>query len=128
MEEKTTPDVKPQSLTELDTIEHGIVEDRHVDKAYEFMKNYAAGPLSPADDKRILRKIDRNLLPLVCKTSSIFLSVYFSMDTNFLLDDYHLHPQFHGQERVIVFIQFRVDHRQCMHTNLYYAQSTDDLR
>lgn len=42
-----------------------------VDNAFEFMKNHEAGPLSPEDNKRILRKIDTHLLPLVrIKTSS----------------------------------------------------------
>lgn len=35
------------------------------DKAYQFAKEHHAGPLSPEDDRRILRKIDFNLLPLV---------------------------------------------------------------
>ena len=47
--------------------------DEKADNAYQFMKQHAAGPLTPADSKRILRKIDTHLLPLVrskCMTSS----------------------------------------------------------
>lgn len=36
-----------------------------VDKAYQFAKEHHAGPLSEADNRRILKKIDRHLLPLV---------------------------------------------------------------
>ena len=37
----------------------------NVDKAYEFAKQHQIGSLSDADNKRILSKIDRHLLPLV---------------------------------------------------------------
>lgn len=39
--------------------------ESNVDNAYEFMKHHAAGPVTPEDNKRILRKIDTHLLPLV---------------------------------------------------------------
>lgn len=35
------------------------------DKAYEFAEQHRIGPLSDADNKRVLAKIDRHLLPLV---------------------------------------------------------------
>lgn len=36
------------------------------DKALVFAEQHRIGPLSDADNKRVLRKIDRHLLPLVC--------------------------------------------------------------
>lgn len=43
-----------------------------VDKAYHFVKEHHAGPLTEADNRRILKKIDRHLLPLV-RASSLFV-------------------------------------------------------
>lgn len=43
------------------------------DKAQEFAEQHRIGPLSDADNKRVLAKIDRHLLPLVC--SPILLMV-----------------------------------------------------
>lgn len=37
----------------------------NVDNAYKFMQQHAVGPMTPEDDKRILKKIDTHLLPLV---------------------------------------------------------------
>ncbi|OTA99803.1 hypothetical protein M426DRAFT_16123 [Hypoxylon sp. CI-4A] len=42
-----------------------------VDKAYEFAKQHAVGPVSEEDNKRILRKIDRHLLPLMVITYTL---------------------------------------------------------
>lgn len=50
--------------TTTESIREGRQDDV-VDKAYEFAKQHAVGPLADNDNKRILRKIDRNLLPLV---------------------------------------------------------------
>lgn len=65
MDEKAISDAKARISSDKELLEQDVVDEKHVDKAYEFMKHHAAGPLSAVDDKRILRKIDRNLLPLV---------------------------------------------------------------
>lgn len=51
------------TTTDSSSIRDGRQDD--VDKAYEFAKQHEVGPLSADDNKRILKKIDRNLLPLV---------------------------------------------------------------
>ncbi|KAI2624218.1 MFS general substrate transporter [Hypoxylon sp. NC1633] len=50
-----------------------IREGRHqdVDAAYEFAKQHEVRPLTPEDNKRILRKIDRHLLPLMIITYTL---------------------------------------------------------
>ena len=44
---------------------------KNFDKAYQFAKEHHAGPLSPEEDRRLLRKIDLHLLPLVRNTCLI---------------------------------------------------------
>ncbi|KAI1137765.1 MFS general substrate transporter [Hypoxylon sp. FL0543] len=46
-------------------------EQVDADKAYEFVKQYAVGPPGEDDNKRILRKIDHNLLPLMVITYTL---------------------------------------------------------
>lgn len=54
---------KHDEKTTATSVQEGRQDD--VDKAYEFAKQHAVGPLTPEDNKRVLRKIDRHLLPLV---------------------------------------------------------------
>ncbi len=45
-----------------------VVGEEHmatVDNALQYLKEHHVGALSEADDRRILRKIDRHLLPMV---------------------------------------------------------------
>ncbi len=55
---------------EIHSAAEGVVDDG-VDKAYEFAQKHQIGPLSDEDNKRILRKIDRHLLPLVCTSLAV---------------------------------------------------------
>ncbi|OTA59274.1 major facilitator superfamily transporter allantoate [Hypoxylon sp. EC38] len=60
---------KHADKTTAASIREGSHDD--VDKAYEFAKQHAVGPLDDDDNKRILRKIDRNLLPLMIITYTL---------------------------------------------------------
>ncbi|KAI0152158.1 MFS general substrate transporter [Hypoxylon sp. NC0597] len=60
---------KHADKTTAASIREGNHDD--VDKAYEFAKQHAVGPLGDDDNKRILRKIDRNLLPLMIITYTL---------------------------------------------------------
>ncbi|KAI1482300.1 MFS general substrate transporter [Daldinia eschscholtzii] len=60
-----TPD---RTLTE--SVHEGTPDD-YVDNAYEFAKEHRVGPLSDEDNKRILRKIDNRLLPLMIITYTL---------------------------------------------------------
>ena len=64
---------KNTEKTTTESIKEGRQDD--VDKAYEFAKQHAVGPLTEEDNKRILRKIDRHLLPLVYTESVILMSL-----------------------------------------------------
>lgn len=51
---------------DIDPVSEGTsVTLNDVDKAYQFAKEHHADPLTEADNRRILNKIDRHLLPLV---------------------------------------------------------------
>jgi hypothetical protein len=54
-----------KKLSELQTSSVKEEPLKDVDQAYQFAKEHCAGPLSDEDDRRILRKIDFHLLPLV---------------------------------------------------------------
>ena len=47
----------------IESVAEGVMDD--VDKAYQFAKEHHVEPLTEAENKRILRKIDFHLLPLV---------------------------------------------------------------
>ncbi|KAI1102340.1 MFS general substrate transporter [Jackrogersella minutella] len=55
--------------TTTTSVQEGRQDD--VDKAYEFSKQHVVGPLSDEDSKRVLRKIDRHLLPLMVITYTL---------------------------------------------------------
>ncbi|KAJ4362257.1 hypothetical protein N0V83_010350 [Neocucurbitaria cava] len=66
----------------------------NVDNAYKFMQQHAVGPMTPEDDKRILKKIDTHLLPLMIITYTLnFMDKNaLSYSANFgLTTDNHLH-------------------------------------
>ncbi|KAI0889272.1 MFS general substrate transporter [Annulohypoxylon maeteangense] len=68
-------------------------QDDEVDKAYEFARQHAVGPLTEEENKRVLRKIDRHLLPLMIITYTLnFMDKNaLSYSANFgLLTDNHL--------------------------------------
>ena len=52
------PEIEPVSAGSSATV-------NNLDTAYQFVKEHHAGPVSEADNRRILKKIDRHLLPLV---------------------------------------------------------------
>jgi ACS family allantoate permease-like MFS transporter len=56
---------KIAQATNTASLSEGIVND--YDKAYQFAKDHHTGPLSDEENRRILRKVDRHLLPLVSK-------------------------------------------------------------
>lgn len=53
------PDIEPV----LEGTSSAALND--VDEAYHFAKEYHAGPLTQAENRRILNKVDRHLLPMV---------------------------------------------------------------
>lgn len=63
-----------QATTDSSSIRE--VKQDDVDKAYEFAKQHEV-TLTPDDNKRILRKIDRNLLPLMIITYTLNFMVWF---------------------------------------------------
>lgn len=54
---------KSMEKSDVQSVPEGGVSNG--DKAYEFAEQHRIGPLSDADNKRVLAKIDRHLLPLV---------------------------------------------------------------
>ncbi|KAJ6438791.1 ethylene receptor [Purpureocillium lavendulum] len=65
-----------------------------VDNAFQYLKEHHVEPLSEADDRRILRKIDRHLLPMMIVTYTLnFMDKNaLSYSASFgLTDDNHLH-------------------------------------
>ncbi|KAI1377766.1 MFS general substrate transporter [Hypoxylon crocopeplum] len=60
---------KNADKTTTASIREGRQDD--VDEAYAFAKQHVVGPLSDDDNKRILSKIDRNLLPLMIITYTL---------------------------------------------------------
>ncbi|KAL3963026.1 hypothetical protein ACCO45_004549 [Purpureocillium lilacinum] len=74
-----------------------VVGEEHmatVDNALQYLKEHHVGALSEADDRRILRKIDRHLLPMMVVTYTLnFMDKNaLSYSANFgLTDDNHLH-------------------------------------
>ncbi|EOO02303.1 putative pantothenate transporter protein [Phaeoacremonium minimum UCRPA7] len=53
----------------IESVAEGVMDD--VDKAYQFAKEHHVEPLTEAENKRILRKIDFHLLPLMVITYTL---------------------------------------------------------
>jgi hypothetical protein len=85
-----------QAAAEIQSIPAGKT-DADIDKAYEFAKQHRIGPLSDEDNKRILRKIDRYLLPLL-RTMKSAVRGQGSLEMVMRTDDHRLHSQLHGQD------------------------------
>ncbi|CAH0055613.1 unnamed protein product [Clonostachys solani] len=82
-----------KKLSELQTSSVKEEPLKDVDQAYQFAKEHCAGPLSDEDNRRILRKIDFHLLPLMVITYTLnFMDKNaLSYSANFgLIDDNHL--------------------------------------
>lgn len=65
-EDKVEKNIEPATESVADG------SSKNFDKAYQFAKEHHAGPLSPEEDRRLRRKIDFHLLPLVRSILSIF--------------------------------------------------------
>ncbi|KAJ9157765.1 Major facilitator superfamily transporter allantoate [Pleurostoma richardsiae] len=92
MEKMTEKDTERPEIEPVSEGSSAVLNE--VDKAYHFVKEHHAGPLSEAENKRILRKIDRHLLPLMIITYTLnFMDKNaMSYSANFgLIDDNHLH-------------------------------------
>ena len=82
------------------------LEDKNeLDQAYQFFKEHHVEPLSEGDNRRILRKVDWHLLPLVSRATFLRYAAE-SIANSFFLDGYYLYTQLHGQKRPILLGQF----------------------
>ncbi|RFU35715.1 hypothetical protein B7463_g551, partial [Scytalidium lignicola] len=88
---------KETVLQPTPSIDHGTIGkeifDKGIDDALVFTAEHHVGPITPEEDRRILRKIDRHMLPMLIVTYSLkFLDQQaMSYSSNFnLLEDMHL--------------------------------------
>lgn len=96
-EKKAISEVTPQANSQHDN-SSGIVADvktdlRDVDDALLFVHQNEAGELSPEEDRRLLRKIDLRLMPMVSTAERPVLL----QSANRPPDAHLLYSQLHGQ-------------------------------
>ncbi|KAF4121421.1 Major Facilitator Superfamily [Geosmithia morbida] len=95
-----TLEKKPENRQAVESVAEGAVDE--VDKAFQFAKEHNVGPLTEAENKRILRKIDLHLLPLMVITYTLnFMDKNaLSYSANFgLIDDHVDTPKnLHGDQ------------------------------
>ena len=107
MSDQLEKNVEGTTGSPAESIHEGTL--RNADKAYNFAKEHQTGPLSAEENRAILKRIDRHLLPLVSLNSFLGKIWGFPVDkvTNaFPPDDHYLHAQFYGQECPVVLSKF----------------------
>lgn len=97
----------PKETPAIESVPDAAEND--IDRAYQFAKEHNVGPISETDNKRILKKIDRHLLPLVRKITGGRGRGGYGRGlavTDCWTDDHHLHLELYGQERVVLLSKF----------------------
>jgi len=67
-EKRSDPEIAPEPIEAGDILQE---KRANVDDAFIYVHEHHIEPLTPAEDKKILRKIDNILMPMVCSFTDI---------------------------------------------------------